>query len=503
MSKFTIFAVLFKIVLNRHVMNEEKKNGKILEEVTSGDYKYGFFTDIETETAPKGLSEDIVRLISNKKKEPDWLLEYRLKAYRYWLTIDEPDWALLKHPPINYQDIIYYAAPKPKKELASLDEVDPELIDTFKKLGISLEEQKVMTGVAVDAVIDSVSVKTTFQDTLAKYGIIFCSFSDAVQNHPELVKKYLGTVVPYNDNYFAALNSAVFSDGSFCYIPKGVRCPMELSTYFRINAANTGQFERTLLVADEGGYVSYLEGCTAPQRDEHQLHAAIVEIIAHDNAEVKYSTVQNWYPGDKDGKGGVYNFVTKRGLCKGINSKISWTQVETGSAITWKYPSCVLLGDNSIGEFYSVAVTNNFQQADTGTKMIHIGSNSRSTIISKGISAGKSNNSYRGLVRISKKAKNARNFSQCDSLLLGDKCGAHTFPYIKTNNNTAIVEHEATTSKISEDQLFYCQQRGIDSEQAISLIVNGYAKEVLNKLPMEFAAEAQKLLAITLEGSVG
>ncbi|MAE09027.1 MAG: Fe-S cluster assembly protein SufB [Bacteroidetes bacterium] len=484
-------------------MNEEKKNGKILEEVTSGDYKYGFFTDIETETAPKGLSEDIVRLISNKKKEPDWLLEYRLKAYRYWLTIDEPDWALLKHPPINYQDIIYYAAPKPKKELASLDEVDPELIDTFKKLGISLEEQKVMTGVAVDAVIDSVSVKTTFQDTLAKYGIIFCSFSDAVQNHPELVKKYLGTVVPYNDNYFAALNSAVFSDGSFCYIPKGVRCPMELSTYFRINAANTGQFERTLLVADEGGYVSYLEGCTAPQRDEHQLHAAIVEIIAHDNAEVKYSTVQNWYPGDKDGKGGVYNFVTKRGLCKGINSKISWTQVETGSAITWKYPSCVLLGDNSIGEFYSVAVTNNFQQADTGTKMIHIGSNSRSTIISKGISAGKSNNSYRGLVRISKKAKNARNFSQCDSLLLGDKCGAHTFPYIKTNNNTAIVEHEATTSKISEDQLFYCQQRGIDSEQAISLIVNGYAKEVLNKLPMEFAAEAQKLLAITLEGSVG
>ena len=502
-GKFTTFVVLFKFILNRHVMSEEKKNGKILEEVTSGDYKYGFFTDIETETAPKGLNEDIIRLISNKKKEPDWLLEYRLKAYRYWLTIDEPDWARLNHPPINYQDIIYYAAPKPKKELASLDEVDPELIDTFNKLGISLEEQKVMTGVAVDAVIDSVSVKTTFQDTLAKYGIIFCSFSDAVQNHPELVKKYLGTVVPYTDNYFAALNSSVFSDGSFCYIPKGVRCPMELSTYFRINAANTGQFERTLLVADEGGYVSYLEGCTAPQRDEHQLHAAIVEIIAHDNAEVKYSTVQNWYPGDKDGKGGVYNFVTKRGLCKGINSKISWTQVETGSAITWKYPSCILLGDNSIGEFYSVAVTNNFQQADTGTKMIHIGNNSKSTIISKGISAGNSNNSYRGLVRISKKAKNARNFSQCDSLLLGDKCGAHTFPYIKTNNNTAIVEHEATTSKISEDQLFYCQQRGIDSEQAISLIVNGYAKEVLNKLPMEFAVEAQKLLAITLEGSVG
>lgn len=503
MGKFTIFAVLFKLILNRHVMNKEKKNGKILEEVTSGDYKYGFFTDIETEVAPMGLNEDIIRFISSKKNEPEWLLEYRLKAYRYWLTIEEPDWALLKHQPINYQDIIYYAAPKQKKELASLDEVDPELIDTFKKLGISLDEQKIMTGVAVDAVIDSVSVKTTFQDTLAKYGVIFCSFSDAVQNHPELVKKYLGTVVPYNDNYFAALNSAVFSDGSFCYIPAGVRCPMELSTYFRINTANTGQFERTLLIADEGGYVSYLEGCTAPQRDEHQLHAAIVEIIAHDNAEVKYSTVQNWYPGNKEGIGGVYNFVTKRGLCKGVNSKISWTQVETGSAITWKYPSCILLGDNSIGEFYSVAVTNNYQQADTGTKMIHIGKNTKSTIISKGISAGNSNNSYRGLVKISKKADNARNFSQCDSLLLGDKCGAHTFPYIKVNNNTAIVEHEATTSKISEDQLFYCQQRGIDSEQAISLIVNGYAKEVLNKLPMEFAVEAQKLLAITLEGSVG
>lgn len=503
MGKFTIFAVLFKLILNRHVMNKEKKNGKILEEVTSGDYKYGFFTDIETEVAPMGLNEDIIRFISSKKNEPEWLLEYRLKAYRYWLTIEEPDWALLKHQPINYQDIIYYAAPKQKKELASLDEVDPELIDTFKKLGISLDEQKIMTGVAVDAIIDSVSVKTTFQDTLAKYGVIFCSFSDAVQNHPELVKKYLGTVVPYNDNYFAALNSAVFSDGSFCYIPAGVRCPMELSTYFRINAANTGQFERTLLIADEGGYVSYLEGCTAPQRDEHQLHAAIVEIIAHDNAEVKYSTVQNWYPGNKEGIGGVYNFVTKRGLCKGVNSKISWTQVETGSAITWKYPSCILLGDNSIGEFYSVAVTNNYQQADTGTKMIHIGKNTKSTIISKGISAGNSNNSYRGLVKISKKADNARNFSQCDSLLLGDKCGAHTFPYIKVSNNTAIVEHEATTSKISEDQLFYCQQRGIDSEQAISLIVNGYAKEVLNKLPMEFAVEAQKLLAITLEGSVG
>lgn len=503
MGKFTTFVILFKFILNRHVMNKEKKNGNILEEVTSGEYKYGFYTDIETEVAPMGLNEDIIRFISTKKKEPDWLLEYRLKAYRYWLTIEEPDWALLKHPPINYQDIIYYAAPKQKKELASLDEVDPELIDTFNKLGISLDEQKIMTGVAVDAVIDSVSVKTTFQDTLAKYGIIFCSFSDAVQNHPELVKKYLGTVVPYNDNYFAALNSAVFSDGSFCYIPSGVRCPMELSTYFRINTANTGQFERTLLVADEGSYVSYLEGCTAPQRDENQLHAAIVEIITHDNAEVKYSTVQNWYPGNKEGKGGIYNFVTKRGLCKGINSKISWTQVETGSAITWKYPSCILLGDNSIGEFYSVAVTNNYQQADTGTKMIHIGKNTKSTIISKGISAGKSNNSYRGLVKISKKADNARNFSQCDSLLLGDKCGAHTFPYIKANNNTAIVEHEATTSKISDDQLFYCQQRGIDSEQAISLIVNGYAKEVLNKLPMEFAVEAQKLLAITLEGSVG
>ncbi len=503
MSKFTIFVVLFKFILNRHVMSEETKNENILEEVTSGEYKYGFFTDIETEVAPKGLNEDIVRFISNKKNEPDWLLEYRLKAYRYWLTIEEPDWALLDHPPINYQDIIYYAAPKQKKELESLDEVDPELIDTFNKLGISLDEQKLMTGVAVDAVIDSVSVKTTFQGTLAKHGIIFWSFSEAVQNHPELVRKYLGTVVPYTDNYFAALNSAVFSDGSFCYIPAGVRCPMELSTYFRINAANTGQFERTLLVADAGGYVSYLEGCTAPQRDENQLHAAIVEIITLDNAEVKYSTVQNWYPGNKEGKGGVYNFVTKRGLCKGNNSKISWTQVETGSAITWKYPSCILLGDNTVGEFYSVAVTNNYQQADTGTKMIHIGSNSKSTIISKGISAGKSNNSYRGLVRISKKAENARNFSQCDSLLLGDKCGAHTFPYIKTNNNTSIVEHEATTSKISEDQLFYCQQRGIDNEKAISLIVNGYAKEVLNQLPMEFAVEAQKLLAITLEGSVG
>ncbi len=484
-------------------MKEEKENENILDEVTTSEYKYGFYTDIETETAPKGLNEDTIRFISKKKNEPEWLLEFRLKAFRYWQTIEEPNWALLNHPPIDYQDIIYYAAPKQKKQAESLDEVDPELLETFNKLGISLEEQKMLTGVAVDAVVDSVSVKTTFQDTLAKHGIIFCSFSEAVQDHPELVREYLGTVVPHTDNYFAALNSAVFSDGSFCYIPKGVRCPIELSTYFRINAANTGQFERTLLVADEGAYVSYLEGCTAPQRDENQLHAAIVEIITHDDAEVKYSTVQNWYPGDKDGKGGIYNFVTKRGLCKGNNSKISWTQVETGSAITWKYPSCTLLGDNSIGEFYSVAVTNNYQQADTGTKMIHIGKNTRSTIISKGISAGKSNNSYRGLVRVSKKAENARNFSQCDSLLLGDKCGAHTFPYIKNSNSTSVVEHEATTSKISEDQLFYCQQRGIDTEKSIGLIVNGYAKEVLNKLPMEFAVEAQKLLAITLEGSVG
>ena len=484
-------------------MSDEKRDKRVLEEVTTGEYKYGFVTDIESDQAPKGITEDTIRFISKKKNEPEWLLEFRLKAFRHWLTLEEPDWALLHHPPIDYQEIIFYSAPKPKKELESLDEVDPELLETFNKLGISLEEQKRLSGVAVDAVIDSVSVKTTFQDTLAKHDIIFCSFSEAVQNHPDLVKKYLGTVVPYTDNYFAALNSAVFSDGSFCYIPKGVRCPIELSTYFRINAANTGQFERTLLIADEGGYVSYLEGCTAPMRDENQLHAAIVEIITHDDAEVKYSTVQNWYPGNKEGKGGIYNFVTKRGLCKGRNSKISWTQVETGSAITWKYPSCILLGDNSVGEFYSVAVTNNYQQADTGTKMIHIGKNTKSTIISKGISAGKSNNSYRGLVRVSKNADNARNYSQCDSLLLGDKCGAHTFPYIKTGNDTAIVEHEATTSKISDDQLFYCQQRGIDMEKAIGLIVNGYAKQVLNKLPMEFAVEAQKLLAITLEGSVG
>ncbi len=483
-------------------MSDEKKN-RVIDEVTTNEYKYGFVTDIESEQAPKGLNEDTIRFISKKKNEPEWLLEFRLKAYRHWLTLEEPDWALLHHPPIDYQDIIYYSAPKPKKELESLDEVDPELLETFNKLGISLEEQKRLAGVAVDAVIDSVSVKTTFQESLAKHDIIFCSISDAIKNHPDLVKKYLGKVVPYTDNYFAALNSAVFSDGSFCYIPKGVRCPVELSTYFRINAANTGQFERTLLIADEGGYVSYLEGCTAPMRDENQLHAAIVEIIALDDAEVKYSTVQNWYPGDKEGKGGIYNFVTKRGLCKGKNSKISWTQVETGSAITWKYPSCILKGDNSVGEFYSVAVTNNYQQADTGTKMIHIGKNTKSTIISKGISAGKSNNSYRGLVKVTKNAENARNFSQCDSLLLGDKCGAHTFPYIESGNDTAILEHEATTSKISEEQLFYCQQRGIDKEKAIGLIVNGYAKQVLNKLPMEFAVEAQKLLAITLEGSVG
>ena len=484
-------------------MSEENKSDKILEEVTSGEYKYGFYTDIETETAPKGLTEDTIRFISAKKNEPDWMLEKRLKAFNFWQQMEEPNWAHLKYPKVDYQDIIYYAAPKKKKQLANLDEVDPELLAAFNKLGISLEEQKMLTGVAVDAVVDSVSVKTTFQETLAKHGIIFCSFSEAVQEHPKLVKKYMGSVVPYTDNYFAALNSAVFSDGSFCYIPKGVRCPIELSTYFRINAANTGQFERTLIVADDESYVSYLEGCTAPQRDENQLHAAIVEIITHDNAEVKYSTVQNWYPGDKEGKGGIYNFVTKRGLCKGVNSKISWTQVETGSAVTWKYPSCILKGDNSVGEFYSVAVTNNYQQADTGSKMIHLGNNTKSTIISKGISAGHSNNSYRGLVSVSKKSENARNFSQCDSLLLGDKCGAHTFPYINAKNNTAIVEHEATTSKISEDQLFYCQQRGIDTEKAIGLIVNGYAKEVLNKLPMEFAVEAQKLLAITLEGSVG
>jgi Fe-S cluster assembly protein SufB len=476
---------------------------KILSEVTGSDYKFGFHTAIETDTIPKGLSEDVVRLISAKKEEPEWLTEFRLKAYRHWQTMKMPHWAHLKIPEINYQDIIYYAAPKRKASYESLEEVDPELLDTFNRLGIPLEEQKQLAGVAVDAVMDSVSVKTTFQETLAELGIIFCSFSEAVKNHPDLVKKYMGSVVPYTDNFFATLNSAVFSDGSFCYIPRGVRCPMELSTYFRINAANTGQFERTLIVAEDDAYVSYLEGCTAPMRDENQLHAAIVEIVAMENAEVKYSTVQNWYPGDKQGKGGVYNFVTKRGMCKGDNSKISWTQVETGSAITWKYPSCILRGNNSVGEFYSVAVTNNFQQADTGTKMTHIGKNTRSTVVSKGISAGRSENSYRGLVKILKGAENARNFSQCDSLLLGDKCGAHTFPYLEVDNKSAIVEHEATTSKIGEDQIFYCNQRGIDTENAISLIVNGYAKEVLNKLPMEFAVEAQKLLAITLEGSVG
>ncbi len=476
---------------------------KILEDVTNSDYKYGFSSDIETEFAPIGLNEDTVRFISAKKEEPEWLLEYRLKAYRKWLTMKNPDWAHLKVPEINFQDIYYYAAPKKKKELASLDEVDPELIDTFNKLGISLEEQKRLSGVAVDAVIDSVSVKTTFTETLSKLGIVFMSFSEAVQKFPELVKKYLGKAVPTGDNYFSTLNDAVFSDGSFCYIPKGVRCPVELSTYFRINAANTGQFERTLIVADEGSYVSYLEGCTAPQRDENQLHAAVVEILTMKDAEVKYSTVQNWYPGNKEGKGGIYNFVTKRGICKGDHSKISWTQVETGSAITWKYPSCVLQGDNSVGEFYSVAVTNNHQQADTGSKMIHLGKNSKSTIISKGISAGKSHNSYRGLVKIAKKASNSRNFSQCDSLLLGDRCGAHTFPYIEGQNQSSVVEHEATTSKISEDQLFYCQSRGISAESAVGLIVNGYAKEVLNQLPMEFAVEAQKLLSISLEGSVG
>lgn len=478
-------------------------DNNILEQVTGNEYKYGFYTDIEIDKAPKGLNEDIIRFISHKKNEPEWLLEYRLDAYRNWLTMEEPEWAHIHHKPIDYQDIYYYAAPKKKESLESLDEVDPQLLETFDKLGISLEEQKRLTGVAVDAVMDSVSVKTTFQDTLEKHGIIFCSFSEAVKNHPGLVKQYLGTVVPKNDNYFAALNSAVFTDGSFVYIPKGVRCPVELSTYFRINAANTGQFERTLIVGDEGSYVSYMEGCTAPMRDENQLHAAIVEIVTLKDAEVKYSTVQNWYPGNENGEGGIYNFVTKRGLAKGHNSKISWTQVETGSAVTWKYPCCVLLGDNSVGEFYSVAVTNNHQQADTGSKMIHIGKNTKSTIISKGISAGYSENSYRGLVKMTKNAHNSRNFSQCDSLLLGDKCGAHTWPYIKTQNTSSIVEHEATTSKISDEQLFYCNQRGIDTESAIGLIVNGYAKEVLRKLPMEFAVEAQKLLSISLEGSVG
>ncbi|MFN3556340.1 MAG: Fe-S cluster assembly protein SufB [Bacteroidales bacterium] len=481
----------------------EEKNNEILDELTSSEYKYGFYTDIEMDQAPKGLNEDTIRFISAKKNEPEFMLEFRLKAFRHWQTMVEPRWAHVNYPPIDFQDVIYYSAPKKKPQYESLDQVDPELLETFEKLGIPLDEQKMLAGVAVDAVMDSVSVATTFRSTLEEKGIIFCSFSEAVQKYPDLIKKYMGTVVPYTDNFYAALNSAVFSDGSFCYIPKGVRCPLELSTYFRINAANTGQFERTLIVADEGSYVSYMEGCTAPMRDENQLHAAIVEIIAMKDSEVKYSTVQNWWPGDKNGKGGVYNFVTKRGICQGENSKISWTQVETGSAITWKYPSVVLMGDNSKGEFYSVAVTNNMQQADTGTKMIHLGKNTRSTIISKGISAGRSNNSYRGLVKSSRNAENARNFSQCDSLLLGDQCGAHTFPYVEVGNRSTIVEHEATTSKISEDQLFYCLQRGMDMEAAIGLIVNGYAKEVLSKLPMEFAVEAQKLLSISLEGSVG
>lgn len=478
-------------------------NNQILDQVTQSEYKYGFYTDIEMDQAPKGLTEDTIRFISAKKNEPDFMLEFRLKAFRHWQTLKEPKWAKVSYPDIDFQDIIYYSAPKKKAEYESLDQIDPELLATFEKLGISLEEQKRLTGVAVDVVMDSVSVGTSFKEALKEKNIIFCSFSEALQKYPDLVKKYIGTVVPHTDNFYAALNSAVFSDGSFCYIPKGVRCPLELSTYFRINAANTGQFERTLIVADEGSYVSYMEGCTAPIRDENQLHAAIVEIIAMKDAEVKYATVQNWWPGDKEGKGGVYNFVTKRGICLGDNSKIAWTQVETGSAITWKYPSVILKGNNSRGEFYSVAVTNNMQQADTGTKMIHLGQNTKSTIISKGISAGRSNNSYRGLIKTTRNALNARNFTQCDSLLLGDKCGAHTFPYVEVGNSTSVVEHEATTSKISEDQLFYCLQRGIDLEGAVGLIVNGYAKEVLSKLPMEFAVEAQKLLSISLEGSVG
>ncbi|MBO5271795.1 MAG: Fe-S cluster assembly protein SufB [Muribaculaceae bacterium] len=480
-----------------------EKNNDIINDVTSGEYKYGFVTDIDTDIIPQGLNEDVVRLISQKKGEPEWLLEFRLKAYRHWLTLEVPTWAHLDIPEIDFQAISYYAAPKKKEGPKSLEEVDPELLDTFNKLGIPLEEQKVLSGMAVDAVMDTVSVKTTHKEKLAELGIIFCSFSEAVRDYPDLVKRYLGSVVSYRDNFYAALNSAVFSDGSFVYIPKGVRCPMELSTYFRINASGTGQFERTLIVADDDAYVSYLEGCTAPMRDENQLHAAIVEIIVEDRAEVKYSTVQNWYAGDKDGRGGVYNFVTKRGLCRGDNSKLSWTQVETGSAITWKYPSCVLAGDGAVGEFYSVAVTNNRQQADTGTKMIHTGCNTRSTIVSKGISAGHSQNSYRGLVKVAPNADGCRNYTQCDSLLLGSHCGAHTFPYIDVLNDTAVVEHEATTSKISEDQIFYCNQRGIPTEEAVALIVNGYAKEVMNKLPMEFAVEAQKLLQITLEGSVG
>jgi Fe-S cluster assembly protein SufB len=474
-----------------------------IKELVDKDYAYGFVTEIDADTFPKGLSEEVVRTISLKKGEPAWLLEWRLKAYRHWLTMEEPHWQNVHYPPIDYQSIRYYSAPKVKVNPKNLDEIDPELRRTYEKLGISLQEQERLSGIAVDAVFDSVSVATTFKEKLLELGILFCSFSEAVKEHPELVRKYLGSVVPYTDNYFATLNSAVFSDGSFVYVPKGVRCPMELSTYFRINASETGQFERTLIVAEEGSYVSYLEGCTAPMRDENQLHAAVVELVALDRAQIKYSTVQNWYPGDKDGKGGIYNFVTKRGKCAGVASKISWTQVETGSAITWKYPSCILLGDDSVGEFYSVAVTNNHQQADTGTKMIHIGKNTRSTIVSKGISAGHGQNTYRGLVKIQKSAGNARNYSQCDSLLIGDKCGAHTFPYIEVKNPTAQMEHEATTSKIGEDQLFYCNQRGISTEDAVSMIVNGFAREVLRELPMEFAVEAQKLLGVSLEGSVG
>lgn len=487
------------------VKEDENDGLSTIERTVLSDYKYGFVTNIEADEAPMGLSEDTIRFISAKKNEPQWMLDWRLKAFASWnrMAKDEPQWANIKFPPINYQDIIYYSAPKQKIALDSLDQIDPELRKTFEKLGISLDEQKRLSGVAVDAVIDSVSIGTSFKKQLAELGIIFCSMSEAIQEHPALIQKYLSSVVPVTDNFYAALNAAVFSDGSFCYIPEGVRCPMELSTYFRINAENTGQFERTLIVAEAGSYVSYLEGCTAPMRDENQLHAAVVELVAMENAEIKYSTVQNWYPGDKEGKGGIYNFVTKRGICRGDNSKISWTQVETGSAITWKYPSVILKGDNSTGEFYSIAVTNNHQQADTGTKMMHVGKNTKSRIVSKGISAGVSNNSYRGLVQVGKNAANARNFSQCDSLLLGDKCGAHTFPYIEVKNNTAVVEHEATTSKIGEDQIFYCNQRGIDTETAVALIINGFAKEVMNQLPMEFAVEAQKLLAISLEGSVG
>jgi len=475
----------------------------VIETQVGQPYKYGWVTDVDADTIPQGLNEDIVRAISGKKQEPDFMLEWRLKAYRKWVKMTEPTWPNVTYPPIDYQAITYYSAPKSKKQLQSLDDVDPEVLKTFEKLGIPLQEQKLLSGVAVDAVFDSVSVATTFKDTLAEHGVIFCPFSEAVLDHPELIEQYLGSVVPHNDNFFAALNSAVFSDGSFCYIPKGVRCPLELSTYFRMNAAGTGQFERTLIIAEKGAYVSYLEGCSAPMRDENQLHAAVVELVAHENAQIKYSTVQNWYPGDKDGKGGIYNFVTKRGKCAGNNSKISWTQVETGSAITWKYPSCILQGDNSVGEFYSVAVTNNRQQADTGTKMIHIGKNTRSTIVSKGISAGRSQNTYRGQVKIMKGAKNARNYSQCDSMLIGSECGAHTFPYIDVRNSTATMEHEATTSKVGEDQIFYCQQRGLSAEDAVSMIVNGFCREVFRELPMEFAVEAQKLLGITLEGSVG